>query len=72
MLPIADLVSFERIMPVTLTRPQLYSVARYLHAIEIKAESGGRRRGEKPPRPSSRPYASRIGRDAPRSIKETG
>jgi mono/diheme cytochrome c family protein len=35
-LPISDLVSFERIMPVELTRTQLYAVARYLHGIETK------------------------------------
>ncbi len=38
-LPIQDLVSFERIMPVKLTPAQIYSVAIYLHTIEAKTKT---------------------------------
>jgi mono/diheme cytochrome c family protein len=38
-LPVSDLVSFERIMPVKLTPAQLYDVALYLHAIEASAKA---------------------------------
>jgi mono/diheme cytochrome c family protein len=41
-LPVSDLVSFERIMPVKLTPAQLDAVARYVRAIEVAARRAKR------------------------------